>query len=242
MEKEAKQPRDLYKVLYPIVKFALNLKYQHEVINTHNILEEPAIYAANHIHAADSPLISEAYTETTGLPLRFVMKEGYAEGKGVDDKGKHGRLAKFVTKYSLQIPVSREGMDTASYALFSSRVADTLERGDSVGIHPEATRSKDGRLHKFKSGAARLAIDNCVPIVPVGLIYTSHSNSRKQDVKIIFGEPINPEDFNNFPYNAIPGKKAKSEHLSQILENRVTGLTGMDQSGVFAKIRELKKD
>jgi 1-acyl-sn-glycerol-3-phosphate acyltransferase len=242
MEMEAKQPRDLYKALYPIAKFVLNLKYQHEVINPHNILEEPAIYAANHIHAVDSLLLSEAYYEEVGDPMRFVMKQGYADGTGVDDKGKFGRTAKFIVDHTLQIPVSREGNDKASLKLFEDRVAQTLARGDSVGIHPEATRSSDGRLYKFKSGAARLAIANEVPIVPVGLVYDEHSNSRKTNVQISFGEPIFPEDLHHLPYPLLMGRKNKADHLSQVLENRVAKLTGMKQAGVFAQLRKFRQE
>lgn len=237
---QPKQPLDLYRFIYPIGKLALDYKYRRNVINPENILDTPAIYAANHIYAADSLLLTETYTEETGLPLRFVVKQGYADGTGIDDQGKWGRTAKFVVDHTLQIPVSREGNDRASYKVFEDNVKRTLDRGDSFGIHPEATRSSDGRLYKFKAGAARLAMANKVPIVPVGLVYDIHTNSRKVDVDISFGQPIFPEDLERMPYTLIPGLKNKADHLTQTLENRVAQQTGMSQTGFFAVLRKLR--
>ena len=237
---EPKQPLDLYRVIYPIAKLALDYKYDRHVTGAENILDTPAIYAANHIRAADSLLLTETYTEETGLPLRFVVKQGYADGTGIDDEGKWGRTAKFVVDHTLQIPVAREGNDRANYQKFEAGVKRTLERGDSFGIHPEATRSSDGRLYKFKAGAARLAIANKVPIVPVGLVYDTHTNSSKVDVAISFGRPIFPDELERLPYTLIPGLKNKAEYVTQTLENRVARQTGMSQTGIFAVLRKFR--
>lgn len=40
---EPKHPVDLYKVIYPIAKLALDYKYRRNVINPENILDTPAI-------------------------------------------------------------------------------------------------------------------------------------------------------------------------------------------------------
>ena len=48
----------------------------------------------------------------------------------------------------------------------------TLERGVSVMIFPEGTRSPDGTLGTFKDGAFRLAIEAQVPLLPVALAGT----------------------------------------------------------------------
>ncbi len=42
-----------------------------------------------------------------------------------------------------------------------------LERGESVNVFPEGTRSKDGEIHRFKAGAFALAKSAGVEIVPV---------------------------------------------------------------------------
>lgn len=44
-----------------------------------------------------------------------------------------------------------------------------LSRGVSIAVFPEGTRSKDGCMHRFKTGAFALAKDNGVGILPVVL-------------------------------------------------------------------------
>jgi 1-acyl-sn-glycerol-3-phosphate acyltransferase len=43
---------------------------------------------------------------------------------------------------------------------------DELRRGEVVGIYPEATISRSFELKRFKSGAARMALEADVPIIP----------------------------------------------------------------------------
>lgn len=46
---------------------------------------------------------------------------------------------------------------------------ETLADGRPIAIFPEGTRSRDGRLKAFKSGAALLAIRSGAPILPVAI-------------------------------------------------------------------------
>jgi long-chain acyl-CoA synthetase len=45
-----------------------------------------------------------------------------------------------------------------------------MDRGYSVLIFPEGTRSRDGKLHEFRAGIGLLAQQSRVPVVPVALI------------------------------------------------------------------------
>ena len=71
-----------------------------------------------------------------------------------------------------------------------------LRAGKILNIYPEGQRSFDGNLHEFKKGAAILATELNVPIVPVALdgpdrIWPRKSRRvRLAKVKISFGEPI----------------------------------------------------
>ena len=61
------------------------------------------------------------------------------------------------------------GWARASGAAAVEKLGAWLERGVSVTIFPEGTRSEDGSLGAFKHGAFRLAIAHGRPIVPVVL-------------------------------------------------------------------------
>lgn len=72
-----------------------------------------------------------------------------------------------------------------------------LKHGKILNIYPEGERGFDGHLHPFKKGAAILASELGLPIVPVaidGLFKVWARNTmriRPGKVKIRFGEPIN---------------------------------------------------
>jgi long-chain acyl-CoA synthetase len=73
-----------------------------------------------------------------------------------------------------------------------------LRAGKVLNIYPEGQRSFDGQLHEFKKGAAILAAELKLPIVPVALDGTFRIWPRKSwrfrlaKVRISFGQPIDP--------------------------------------------------
>jgi long-chain acyl-CoA synthetase len=85
-----------------------------------------------------------------------------------------------------------------------------LRHGKVLLIFPEGTRTIDGHLQEFKKGAAILASEVGVPIVPVGIRGTFEAWPRGgsfgfHHVELIFGEPIQPRQFSGMPdpYTAI---------------------------------------
>ncbi|RZL74251.1 MAG: 1-acyl-sn-glycerol-3-phosphate acyltransferase, partial [Rhodococcus sp. (in: high G+C Gram-positive bacteria)] len=94
------------------------------------------------------------------------------------------------------IPVDRAaGADSYKAAV------DFLRRGELVGVYPEATISRSFEIKDFKSGAARMAIEAGVPIVPVVIwgaqrVWTKGFPKRlgrtNTPISIAVGEPIQP--------------------------------------------------
>jgi 1-acyl-sn-glycerol-3-phosphate acyltransferase len=101
------------------------------------------------------------------------------------------------------IPVDRK----AGAAAFESAVR-ALKDGEVVGVFPEATISRSFTVKDLKAGAARMAVDAGVPIVPAAvwggqrIATKGHAVQfrRGVPVTVILGEPIVPE----------PGEKAQS--------------------------------
>ncbi len=70
------------------------------------------------------------------------------------------------------IPLERGDASSALSVL--GRARRYLDRGMSVMLFPEGTRSRDGRMLPFKSGAFKLAIDAGVPVLPIAVSGTAH--------------------------------------------------------------------
>ena len=84
--------------------------------------------------------------------------------------------------------------------------AKVLDEGGLFGIFPEGTRTRDGFLHRGKTGVARLAMRTGAPVVPIGLrgldiIQPPDAKFprpfRRWEVRI--GEPIDPERYGPDP-------------------------------------------
>src|SRR6185503_7063584 len=69
------------------------------------------------------------------------------------------------------LPVRRSS--DGGYTALLSAAGPALRAGRAVILYPEGTRSTDGTIAEFRSGALRLARDCGVPIVPVAVIGTA---------------------------------------------------------------------
>src|ERR671917_2493513 len=126
------------------------------------------------------------------------------------------RLVRFMAKISVfanrfsgpfmramhHIPVDRK----AGAAAFDLAVR-ALKDGEVVGVFPEATISSSFRVKELKAGAARMALDAGVPVIPAA-VWGGHRVATKGHrvelrrgvaVTVVLGEPIHPE----------PGEKAQ---------------------------------
>ncbi|WP_442818953.1 lysophospholipid acyltransferase family protein [Streptomyces sp. NBC_01235] len=71
-----------------------------------------------------------------------------------------------------------------------------LGEGRTFGIHPEGTRSLDGRLHRGRTGVAWLALTTGAPVVPVALTGTDRLQPvgrrlpRHHRITVEFGRPL----------------------------------------------------
>ncbi|XOF34368.1 MAG: lysophospholipid acyltransferase family protein [Candidatus Electrothrix sp. YB6] len=101
-----------------------------------------------------------------------------------------------------------------------NEAAQQIARGASVILFPEGTRSIDGRLQKFKTGAIVLAIKAGVEVVPVGFNGTHQAMpagkklARGGDVVLRIGSPFSIQQFD----------AKKKQELAAVLRRRVAEL------------------
>ena len=120
-----------------------------------------------------------------------------------------GRLVRFMAKrelfdHALVGPLMRSlhhiEVDRGAGEASFRRAVDFLQRGEAVGIFPEATISRSMELKEFKTGAVRIAAEAGVPLVPVTMWGTQRMMtkdhpkdfSRGKTIAITIGEPLHP--------------------------------------------------
>lgn len=87
----------------------------------------------------------------------------------------------------------RSGGDTYAALLAGTKAA--LAEGRTVVLYPEGTRSCDGRIGEFHSGAVHLARECGVQLVPVALsgtreVLPKNGSFARHPMAVRFGEPI----------------------------------------------------
>lgn len=159
---------------------------------------ETFVVMSNHRSLYDIPVLFQAFPRT----LRMVTK---AELFRVPVWGQAMRASGF-------IEVDRKNRRRAIESLRAARA--TLDSGVNVWIAPEGTRSRTGKLGRFKMGGFMLALDTGRRIVPVALRGTE--NILPADgalvrpgahVTVDFGEPIDAAAF---------GAERRNELIEQV--------------------------
>lgn len=150
-------------------------------------LKGPAIFIANHASHMDMPALYYA------LPMRFRPR--LAAGGAADRwfiKGRKGLTNQpWYASLSGSFPITRGGGSaTLDYPKW------LIDQGESIIIFPEGTRSRSGKMSRFKHGPSILAVSKGVPVVPLYLEGTRAiraTGSREMTpgpVTVLIGTPI----------------------------------------------------
>jgi 1-acyl-sn-glycerol-3-phosphate acyltransferase len=180
----------------------------------------PAILCPNHVSFLDSAFLMLHVPRN----ISFVGKAEYMDS--------------WKTKYLFplmgMIPIDRGGGDKSQAALDTAEAV--LRRGELFGIFPEGTRSRDGMLHKGRTGAARLALKVGCPIYPVGMIGTREIQppdakvpKLRGDCTIKIGRPINVLRYRDRADDHMVLRQITDELMYEIRD-----LTGQDYRNVYA--------
>ncbi|KAA9158421.1 1-acyl-sn-glycerol-3-phosphate acyltransferase [Amycolatopsis acidicola] len=183
-----------------------------------------AILASNHLAVADSFF----------MPLRVPRRVTFpAKSEYFTEKGLKGRLKKWFFTGVGQIPIDRSGGSAAQAALDTA--IRLLREGNLLGIYPEGTRSPDGRLHKGKTGVARIALEAGVPVIPVAMIGTDKVNPIgskmwwPRRLEIRFGAPL---DFSR--YDGLSGDRFIERSITDEIMYALMELSGQEYVDIYA--------
>jgi 1-acyl-sn-glycerol-3-phosphate acyltransferase len=170
-----------YRLAKALLSRPLRRAYDIEVEGQDRIPEGPVVLAANHRSFMDSIFLALVVDRA----VSFLAKAEYFDR----------RRTAWIFRSTGQIPLRRGNPAGARRAIDDA--LSVLDRGGVVGVYPEGTRSRDGKLHRGNLGPARLAATSGAPLVPVGLLGTEKVQAPDerlphvgQQVAVRFGKPI----------------------------------------------------
>ncbi len=166
-------------IIFRLLRFRFDVRGAEHVPATGG-----AIICSNHVSYLDFTFLGLAALPQKRL-VRFMAKASVF----------HHRFSGPFMRAMQHIPVDRR----AGAAAFESAVR-ALKDGHVVGVFPEATISSSFMVKDLKAGAARMAIDAGVPVIPAAVwggqrvATKSHPVDLKRNVPVtvILGEPIVP--------------------------------------------------
>ncbi|MDQ5855099.1 MAG: 1-acyl-sn-glycerol-3-phosphate acyltransferase, partial [Actinomycetota bacterium] len=132
-----------------------------------------------------------------------------------------------------QVPIDRSSGSAAQAALDTG--VRLLAAGNLLGIYPEGTRSPDGRLYKGKTGVARMALQDGVPVIPVAMVGTDKVSPRgtkmwrPHRVEVRFGAPL---DFSR--YAGLAGDRFVERSMVDEIMYSLMELSGQEYVDMYA--------
>ncbi len=177
----------LYWVMKVVLTPILTVAFRPTIEGIANVPKRgPALLACNHT----------SYMDWLFLPLvvrtrriSFLAKLEYFTRKGL-----RGRAQAYFFSATGQVPIDRAGAHASQGALLTA--TRLLREGRLVGVFPEGTRTRDGRLNRGRTGVARMAAETGVPVIPCATVGTfdiappGQRVPRPKHIKVRFGSPM----------------------------------------------------
>jgi 1-acyl-sn-glycerol-3-phosphate acyltransferase len=182
--------------LGPMIDFYVrNRVVGGEIFDT---LTHPVIFVANHSSHLDTPTILRA------LPSKWRRRTAVAAAADYfyDKRWKAGGVALLFNT----VPLGRKGGGLGSGA--TDHVDRLIDEDWNLVMFPEGTRSRNGDIGKVHSGAAVIAAQHGIDIVPIYISGTHEAMppgrnwpkrkpgrflSGRHEVEVRFGDPIRPD-------------------------------------------------
>jgi 1-acyl-sn-glycerol-3-phosphate acyltransferase len=146
-----------------------------------------AVLAANHLSAIDPPLVGSFSRRA----VWYMMK---SELHGVPFVGE-------ALTWTGAFPIRRGESDREGLR----RARELVRDGHVVGMFPEGTRQRLGYPGPMHPGAVMIAMNENVPLVPVGVESFGWSRKNRRPCCVVFGEPMR---FEGIPHNGRGYKEA----------------------------------
>jgi 1-acyl-sn-glycerol-3-phosphate acyltransferase len=185
-----------YKILRSIVRFAMNVIADVEIVGMEKLPQGNVILASNHLGRLDTAVVLYVLDRED---IIMVIAEKY----------KNHPLFGAIGRAVNGIWLNRFEADFAALREILAR----MRKGGVFVIAPEGTRSKTRSMQRGKPGVAFLASKSGYPVVPIAVTGTEDEGVianlrkfRRTKIKAVAGEPF---------YIEIPGGKGREEAMRQ---------------------------
>ncbi|TPE70560.1 lysophospholipid acyltransferase family protein [Halalkalibacterium halodurans] len=186
----------IYSIGRWICRSYFRLFFKVEVIGVSRIPDEGGLLlCCNHFSNYDPPFVGSFFPRK----VRFMAKE---------------ELFRFKPLQSLMMavgafPVRRGAGDKQALKVGLK----LLKEGETLGIFPEGTRSKDGQIGKGLSGVGFFALRSDATVVPCAIV-GKYRFFRK--IRFVIGEPV--------PMEELKERKASAEEATEVIMKAIRKL------------------
>ncbi|WP_170270112.1 lysophospholipid acyltransferase family protein [Heliorestis acidaminivorans] len=202
------RPSALFRFFRPILFWFFAKICRWELKGFENVPQSgPVIIVSNHVSNWDPLIVGCAIQR----PVHFMAKLELFQVPLL------GTLLRNFGAY----PVERGGSGRKAL----KRSIDLLGQNKVIGLFPEGTRSKTGKLGEAKAGVALIAAKAGAPIVPIGLYNSANvlSDRRSNPCIVSVGPPILIE--------TAEGEKVTSQKLQEITDQIMNSIAEQIEKG-----------
>lgn len=115
--------------------------------------------------------------------------------------------------------VDRDGSDKDAIV----HAINLVKNGHIMGIFPEGTRSKDGKLGRVKAGAAMIAARTGAEVIPCCVLRKDMKLRLFSKTTVVYGQPIPPSELH------LDGERPDLRYASRMLTERILALMEENQ-------------
>lgn len=170
-------------------------KVKLNITGLEKIPERPVLFVSNHQSNFDIPVFFAAINKQVGFVAKAELYKIPVFSKWIEA----------IQSVSIDRGDARQSLKAIDEGI------QLLQKGYSLVIFPEGTRSKSSQMQEFKKGSLRLATKPGMPIVPVTLngtykIFEEHNRITSAEVDLTVHDPIYTKDLSKEEINELSDK------------------------------------